>query len=470
MSRSRRLRLDVSLLWSVCFVIAIVGCPSRQVVMARGEPSYRLPETRETVPRSSHVVQYPRWFDIIDVPPDQFAERDLLAHGNGVVAFASRGHVCGFAEYDGKRLWCAGPGAAPVYAAGEFAYSAPDGSIVAVNATTGTGRWRHRFLGASVGATHFTSEDRESVWPAGDSFLVAGSSSLNGGQNYGEIDLLGRVLWKTTDIGVNSGVNPVIAWPYAFQLTIADVANQPVQQLLLLGSHGGLVARIGGAREVLEAHPPFAAVGGEPLEAPEDSVLTFNVWIIDLRNGGIKKRFHYEPDYDTNYAAYNELFPPGTTPAERLLVGGDDRLHLEGDLLYGFVGLRLYRYHLSDPHRQRPLLVSKDDDYIGGPYRGIVYVARAGGLWALRPRVHDVQARLIAASPSGINAFSISGNTVYIGFYDREVRGVNFDDGRTVFDARPCLAGRIGVGPHRVYIVCAGLDHRVVAFEKPEGS
>ena len=226
-----------------------------------------------------------------------------------------------------------------------------------------------------------------------------------------------------------------------------------------LGPHGGFV-KMTEQSEALSAQGSTAVVTGEPMLEVQGYFLTFDVDTVDLDSGRVVSSFHYEPDYDTNRAGGERIIPPGT------LSGG--RLHVEGNDIYALIGIRIYRYRLADPKSQHPLLVSENDKFVGGPYAGAIYVERQGGVWTLRPRKSDIQARLIAPSTAHVEQFAISGRTAYVGFEDGELRGVDVHDGHTVLDAKTCPAKEIGAAGRRVYIVCAEPKHRVVAFPRPD--
>lgn len=445
-------------LTTAIFVTTSVGA------VARGESSYRLPEVRVQVPRAKPPIHTSVWSRLIDPPPVELSDSglSLLAHGGGIVAFNSGGRMCGFAESDGTKLWCADAGSAPAYASGTVAYTIADGGVHAVDAATGARRWSHAFLIARADQRNpgltLQMPVRESAWSTGAGFLVVRRYRADGFANFGEVDPNGRILWTSRKILASASLNPVIAPPFVLQQYIGPGATiHSMQQLLHTGPRGGFVARFGAA-EVLTVQSPFAVVTSETYGDIQDQFLTFGVLTVDLRNGAVKSERHFEPDYDTNHAAGERLIPPGTVS------GG--RLHAEGRWLYAVIGRNIYRYNLQGPQNQRPLLVSTGDRFIGGPSLGAIYVARRDGVWALRPTDHAIQARLVAPITATVNAFSIMGRTAYLGFSNGAIRGVDADDGRTVLDTKPCVATSFDVSASRVYVVCAGLDHRIIALSR----
>jgi hypothetical protein len=402
----------------------------------------------------------------MDPPPVELLDSglSLLAHGGGIVAFNSGGRMCGFAESDGRTLWCVDAGTAPAYASGEVAYTTADGGVHALDAATGARRWSHAFMIARADPRNpgwtLQMPVRESAWSAGADFLVVRRYRADGSANFGEVDPNGRLLWTSRNLLVSASLNPAIAPPFVLQQYIGPGATiHSLQQLFHSGQRGGHIASFG-AWEVLAIQPPFAIVTGDTYGENQDQFLTFDVLTVDLRNGTVKSGRHFEPDYDANYAAGERLIPPGTAS------GG--RLHAEGHWVYAVIGHDIYRYDLKGARNQHPLLVSTTDHIIGGPYRGAIYVARPGGVWTLRPTGREIQARLVAPIKAFVNAIAIVGHTAYIGFSNGIVRGVDVDDGRTVLSAKPCTAAAFAVGATRVYVVCGGLDHRLIAFVRPD--
>ena len=74
-----------------------------------------------------------------------------------------------------------------------------------------------------------------------------------------------------------------------------------------------VVQRSGAARVVLSVDPPRAILAGDAFGEVQDYFLTFDALTIDLRDGVVKARYHYEPDYDTNLGLGEKLIPPGST-------------------------------------------------------------------------------------------------------------------------------------------------------------
>lgn len=236
---------------------------------------------------------------------------------------------------------------------------------------------------------------------------------------------------------------------------------------LRLGPRGGASVNLGLADETNDVQPPLAILSGGPRYGtePQDRVLTFEIHAADLRNGKVQWKYTFAPDYDQNFARFY------TKNIRDLCTGacGWRSIGIERKSVYVAVyGVRVYRYRLGPGHSQHPLLVSDEGRYIGGPYRGAIYVARNDGIWMIRPRAHSIESMLIVQSLSPFRVITISGKTAYIGFADGNLRGVDVDDGHTVLDAGTCPITRISVSSTRVYAVCAlDASHwRVVAFPR----
>ena len=447
------------MLLAVLFTVASVTPLS---AFARGELSSSLPELVVLVPTSTRVITTSSWSRSVDPAPPGFVSSDIFAHGDGLIFFASQRQMCGFDERDGRKVWCAGPGIAPAYAASQVAFSSPDGSVRGVDAKTGAPRWRHSFPPGEVHG--FVSAERrqsrgEHVWSTDHDFLVARADT-----NHAEIGLSGKLLWKTKSFPIEEGEphSPVIAGLYALQQYIGPGATiDSSEGLFRLGTGGGAVAVIPSAWELLDVQGPLAIFRGSQQEEVQDHFLRFDVWTVGLRDGNVKARYHYEPDYDINAPELQRLWPPGTLCCRNV--------HIEGDAIYGFIGPKVYRYVFgADARFQRPLLVSDVGTFVGGPIRGAIFVSRPNGVWMLRPQPKFIQARLVAPISSPVSFFKALGRSAYIGFTNGYVRGVDIEDGRTFLDLKSCGLKQVeGVG-RRIYVACSnGKDLRTVAFQRP---
>jgi outer membrane protein assembly factor BamB len=416
------------------------------VAQARGEGSYRLPEVRATVPPPQRVVHVPAWASSIDHTDGKPAGSDLTAHGDGIIAFPSGGRICGFREADGRNRWCATPGASPAFAGGTFAYSAGDGTVHAVDARSGAPRWL--FGGA------------DAVSAAGDGFTFVGRERNRTERTYGELSPSGEVRW-TTLIPLGTVWPAIVAPPYLLQPVIMSGATLHATQFVMqLGPGGGRVGEIENAWTYLDSNGSSGVFSIDRIESMEDHELTFDVEAVDLRTAKTTLSARYEPDYDVNLALYF---------ANRLPRASGKRAGYDQGWFYGVVGSSVYRYRLGGERGQHPLLVSTDG-MLAGPYRGAIYVARKDGVWMLRPRERDVEARLVAPSPAAVSAIAIAGRTAYIAFANGRLRGVDALSGRTVLDAPGCPARRIGITAQRVYFVCDSTQYwRFLAFAVTSG-
>jgi len=383
-----------------------------------------------------------------------------------MVAFVSNGRVCSFNEATGHQRWCAGDGSGPAYADGQIAYTAADGSVHSVDAASGVSRWRHVFATSSAAALSGPAPRiSESVWSTGDDFLVArlDDHGGRGAPNYGEISHSGRPLWSCELVG--GFEPPLIVRPYALQpLSESGATLSVIQQVVRLGPGGGPGAIVDQVWEVLDVHWPQAVLAGDwTAEEVQDRFLTFSVERVDLRNGRILGRFHYEPDYDDNYALSTSNASGGAAE-----YGFPPRLRADADTVYAAVGKRLYRYRLASAHGQQPLLVAADATFLGGPSREIVYVERRDGVWALRPTARSIKARLVAASRAPAKVIAIVDHVAYFGFEDGHVYGVDVESGRAMLEAKvPCTPDRLSTSLRRVYVVCSsGSRSRIFAFAR----
>ncbi len=468
------LRLGLFFIFALAIAITPLGCapthrrssgqPRVFRVFARGEVSYRLPEVRETLPPASDAVR--KWVWDRDADDSRYIG-ELIAVADGMVAFVSNGRVCAFSEASGHQIWCAGNGSGPAYAGHAIAYTAADGSVHAVDAASGIRRWSHVFATSSAAAALSGPAPRisESVWSTGDDFLVARLDGLggHGAPNYGEISHSGRLLWATELVG--GFEPPLIIRPNALQPLIeSGAALSVMQQVVRLGPRGGLGAILNQAWEVLDVHWPQAVIAGDwTTEEVQDHFLTFNVERVDLHNGSILDRFHYEPDYNDNYALYTSNAFAGAVE-----YGFPPHLRADSKTVYAAVGKKLYRYRLASAHSQRPLLVAADAKFLGGPSRGTVYVERRDGVWALRPTARAIEARLVAHSRAPARVMAMPDHVAYFGFEDGHVYGVDVESGRAMLEAKvPCTPDRLSTSLRRVYVVCSsGSRSRIFAFAR----
>jgi hypothetical protein len=402
---------------------------------ARGEASYTLPEVRERAPVSAQIVRTELWSRPGSAP---------LAIAPSIVAFVSHGRVCGLAAATGKQRWCAGTGASPAFAGGSIACVAPDGGVDVVDAGTGTHLWRVPGV---------------AVWAAGDDFLISGDAPQ---PTVSEYDRSGHKLWSARGPDVRNGTM-LVTPPYAFLSAVYSGATMvKVQFALRLGPGGGFVSKVINAWDILDVSPPRLVYAADRIEEIQDHFITFDVVAADLPSGKIEARYHYEPDYDTNNALLASNAYAGRSSGP---------IRVDGDAVYVmFYGEKIYRYRLADAAGQRPLLVSAQGTFVGGPYRGWLYVSRPDGVWALKPESNEIHARLVA--PVNALHMSVVSDVVYLTTADQEVIGVNSVDGRTVFDARPCgksgtESGISGSGK-TVYVACVGAaQSSVTAYPKP---
>jgi outer membrane protein assembly factor BamB len=447
------------------FMLAIGAAPSDAV--ARGELPYRLPEMRETPPRTAVVIHNPIWHSTVDSPS---STGSMLAMGDGIISFAQHDRVCGFNETNGRRLWCASLGSAPAYSRGVIAYTAEDGRVVAVDARTGARRWRYEFRTSRAVAAFRMPPERvaETVVSTGNSFLLARIDNRGGrgAPDFGEISESGRVLWSAELLGGFAA--PLIVQPYALQpLTEAGATINVIQQIVRLGPHGGLREIVGDqAWRVLDVRIPYAVIAGDwTMEEVQDRFLTIDVERVDLRDGRILGQYHYEPDYDANVA----LYKTNAFAGQGEYTDFPPRLRADGDWLYVALANKLYRYRLAAAERQRPLLVAAKATFLGGPSRGVVFVNRADGVWALTPADRAIHARRVAPSRSIASVFTIVGHTAYIGFEDGHLSAVDVDSGRTTLDAKvSCSPRRLAISLRRFYVVCqSSFGSLLTAFQRP---
>ena len=403
---------------------------------ARGEASYTLPEVRERTPVSAHVVRTELWSRPGSAP---------LAIAPSIVAFVSHGRVCGFAATTGKQRWCAGTGASPAFAGGRIAYEATDGSVDVVDAGTGAHLWR--------------VSDTVAAWAAGDDFLISGDAPH---PTVSEYDPSGHKLWTARGPDVRNGTM-LVTPPYAFLSAVYSGATMvKVQSVLRLGPGGGVDSTLINAWDILDVNPPRVVYTTSPNEEIQDHFITFDVAAADLRSGRVEARYHYEPDYDINNVLLTSNAYAGRSSGP---------IRVDGDAVYVmFYGEKIYRYHLAEAAGQRPLLVSAEGTFVGGPYRGWLYVSRPDGVWALKSESNEIHARLVA--PVNALHMSVVSDVVYLTTADQEVIGVDSVDGRTVFDARPCgksgTESGIGGSGKTVYVACVGAaQSSVTAFPDP---
>ena len=248
---------------------------------------------------------------------------------------------------------------------------------------------------------------------------------------------------------------------YALQLCVSGGAViNGEQEVLRLGVGGGQIGAIAAVYNLLAVRDDIVVLDGDelPFAPAEDSFLTFSVRLAHLGDASTRATFHYEPDYETNYALWKKNVP-----------FSGPRVKVDGDNVYAALGSSLYRYHLSSAKGQRPLLISSIGTFLGDPHRGVVYVSRPDGVWSLRPRSHDILAQLVAPSTTPVSTIATIGNTTYIGFDSGELRGVNVDSGATVLDSMTGRPIHIEGDLNRIYVVCSTNDRsKVTVFSRPD--
>ena len=256
-ARFRNEATTVRLGWVVgtltCIVFAAPAAAS-----ARGESSYRLPEAREPVPVSAHVVRAPVWSQPYDRDASALDSIALLADGSGAVAFASGGRMCSFSEHDGRRLWCAGAGQGPAYASGVLAYVA-GGGVQAVDARTGSVLWRR--------------SGPQYVWASKDAFLVARYDQATYTTAIAETSRAGHTLWSGSH-GGGSPDAPFITPPFAFARAVTSGATLVSSEYVFrIGAGGGYAATIFDAWTPLRTSATTAIVTTDSPEEMEDHFL-----------------------------------------------------------------------------------------------------------------------------------------------------------------------------------------------------
>lgn len=421
---------------------------------ARGQTSYTLPEIRLAVAPRAIAPTPPSWATTLDPPQ---ANDDVLAFGKESVVFASDGRICSHAEATGRTNWCASPGSQPIAVATEFVYVVSSAEIEAVS-QAGVTKWRYRF-GAGRSSTPGTSIYATlRIWPTGGDIAFARSSG-DGYVEYGELRASGILLWSTRLLGI--GDAPLVRFPYGIW-AVHQSGGMPLttlQHIVRFGAAGGLGDVISTYDRAVDFTKRQALFAGDPSAEEEERSLSFQVQVLDVLTGR-SSYYDLQPDYATNAAAYRN----GTLGA-----GGEisQSIRFDAGWLYGAVGDKIYRYRLTHAP-QRPLLVSREATFLGGPILGVLYASRPGGVWSLRPRERDVEARLIAPSSSPVTAFALDATTAYLGFADGHVRAVRSVDGQPTMDTYTCPATRISWSLRRLYIVCSGKhDWRIVSYPKP---
>jgi hypothetical protein len=414
-----------------------------------------LPEIVEPAVSATDVVRLPSWEHAVGEASGTHA---VLAIGSGVVAFASNGRLCGYAEADGARRWCVAGGTAPAYAADQIAFTTAGGGSASVAARDGRALWRHG-RPAARRSPHERS-DLEAVWSTGIDFLVQRSS----GDMY-EVSPAGAELWSAHIDGTH---DPLIAAPSALLPVVGDGAIISVSQYVVrLGRRGGAGPDFD-AWQIATVDPPYAFVTLSPMEESEDHFFTLDIGRADLRSGTIDPQFHFEPDYDVNSAYYAR-----TGMIDGLADTAQAPVRFDGARFYATVGHNVYRYEFAEPRTQHPLLVARDAQLLGGPYRGAIFVARHGGVWSLHPQARAIIARLVAPSAADVVRFTLAGRAAFVALRDGTVRGFDAESGRPFLDARPCDAShdiRIAVSRQHAYVVCAsGPGMRVFAFALDAG-
>ncbi|HTV73653.1 MAG TPA: PQQ-binding-like beta-propeller repeat protein [Candidatus Acidoferrales bacterium] len=439
---------------STGFYSRAIGAPQNAVPEI--EPhSYRLEEKRVSVPAAdvSVGVLWSRAANAPDLDTDQ--SPPYLAIGKGDVAFTSGGQVCGFRAVDGARQWCAGPGLAPVYGGGEVAFVRDDGRIVAADAKNGHILWSYNSSGSA--GLHGNPLTPAFVAYSGiGTFLAAGVSIV-------ELSKTGKVVWSTLPCPCSFEL-PVSVGPFTLQPVNGTGAytQYRIYDYRLNGA-ARTVGEFGDAESVLKIQGQHF-FGLSDIEPPA-RFLSADVFEADLASGKVIAYRHYEPDYDDNYARFLK------TDSQNQVIPG-----IEGPYIYVPVQSRLYRYPIDKTSTTVPLEISDNDTFVGGPYQGSVYVARADGVWSLHPLEKDIEARLVAPSVKPFVTMTFSQNDGYVAFEDGRIEGFDVRDGRPTLDASaPCVPWKIIAAQTNVYLICNNrskqifgnrLSWRVVAFSR----
>jgi PQQ-like domain len=382
-----------------CLIALLLFCTPAAVAAGRGETSYRLPEIREATPALPHIARAPVWSHQADPPEDS----DMLAIGDGVVAFTSSGRVCGYDDVTGVGVWCAGRGRAPVFTSGLIAYVGSDDRVHAIDARTGAPRW--------------TYPNANSLW-AVDGKLIAGAKPILDPRTsaysvrLAGIDSKGRELWHVAEPNGSARVVP----PYLFwRYSTAGATLHEYEVAIRPGPGGGPLTEVDGAILDLQPAAVIADTRDDKVEPIEDHFLTFDVAVRYLGSARSSVNYHYEPDYDANLVLYSQNCCVGASS------GGKE--YADGGFVYFVFDRRIYRYRLTSAEGQRPLLVASDSDLLGGPYNGTLYVARKDGVWSIRPESHDLRAQLVARSTTSAREVTVAHGSGFASFADGSIQG-----------------------------------------------
>jgi hypothetical protein len=403
--------------------------------------SYRLEEKRVLVPAADVSVGV-LWSHAANAPDlDTDQSPPYLAIGDGNVVFTSGGQVCAFRAVDEARQWCAGPGLAPVYGGGEVAFVRDDGRIVAADSKNGRILWSYNLSGSA--GFHGNPLTPAFVAYSGiGTFLAAGVSIV-------ELSKTGKVVWSTSpcpcsfELPVSVGpftLQPVNGSGAYLQYRIYDYRLNGAARTVGVFGDAESVLKIQGKRFFVlsDIEPPARFLSAAVVEA-------------DLASGKIVAYRHYEPDYDDNYARFLK------TDSQNQVIPG-----IEGPYIYVPVQSRIYRYPIDKTSTTVPLEISDNDAFVGGPYQGSVYVARADGVWSLRPSERDVEARLVAPSVKPFVTMTFSQNDGYVAFEDGRIEGFDVRDGRPTLDASaPCVPWKIIAAQTNVYLICNNRSEHV---------
>ncbi|HEY0381089.1 MAG TPA: PQQ-binding-like beta-propeller repeat protein [Candidatus Elarobacter sp.] len=369
--------------------------------------------------------------------------------------------MCGFAENSGQRLWCATAGDHPAYSGGVLAYAARGGTVRAVDMRTGRALWSFAFRTSPRWLRELPKSGPDFppfyiLWPVTGGFLVARTDTGSFGElNYGELSAAGTLRWSARLAGVFS--EPVFAPPYVFQV-VSNTGGGFVAETsaFRLGSGGGLVSHVVNASAVLSVRAGTTVLRGDQAADVDQPFLSLDVLVADIAGGTVRARYRYQPDYEDNYGLVRA----------HLLEGSPGKAAVDGDALYFQIASKVFRYKLGPANGQRPLLESIDGELVGGPYLGWIFVARQDGVWALRPKGSSIQARLIAASNAAFRALTVYRRTVFVGFADGIVRGVDLESGKPVFAAHTCEPARVAIHQASVYVVCSSPQWSIVSFTR----
>ncbi len=264
----------------------------------------------------------------------------------------------------------------------------------------------------------------------------------------------GRVLWRAT-VPARIDARPVALGPRTMlQHGFSDGARfgDPLF-LIASGAGGGIRALPVEATSLLAVRgPTIYTSGGWRAQEVEDTTLTLDVDLTDVRAARPLQNWHYEPDYEANLRAYG---------APRSLLAGRVQSKwaaVEGDALYVAVLDRLYRYRLGPAAGQHPLLVAAGGRWIGGPYAGALLIDRADGLWAVHADETGTRETLAVPHDAAVEvaALAVSDGYAYAALTDGTVAGFALRDGRRAIEARvPCSSYRgVAVGSTSVLLVC----------------